>query len=156
MQINVALSKNNKNQAEMLRKVHYPNTNANQTRDAFIFNQCIDRFADDMQVLEVYLKRDAELETVQRMVTIKAESYERLQTISKLLHASLAATYRSIIAYSVDRIAGDGPELEKLTVDESSSILLQQIVKEKIVLLEAQLAECRQTMAEIKELLNSH
>ena len=150
MQINIALCKNNREQADIIRKVYYPNTTANQTRDAFIFNQCIDGFKDDLDVLKVYLKKDEQLETVQRMLTIKSDSNERLKTIAASLNASIAATYRSIIAYSVDKI--DKCEIE-VKVDESYDSLKQQVLKEKISLLEVQLADCSKTITEIKSLL---
>ena len=45
MQINVALENNSDEQAEIIRKKWYKTTTAQQTRDAFIFNECVDRFS---------------------------------------------------------------------------------------------------------------
>ena len=47
MQINVALENNSYEQAEIIRKKWYKTTTAQQTRDAFIFNECVDRFSGE-------------------------------------------------------------------------------------------------------------
>lgn len=158
MQINVALNENNKHQAEQIRKARYPNTNAQQTRDAFIFNQCIDEFNDFPEVLIKYID---ELEQYpkqqypkqQRMLTIKTESNNRLKTLASTLNTSIAATYRSIIAYSIDKYGLGGEEVvEKIA---SNDIKSQQQIIEKIALLETEFAACNKTIREIKSLLKN-
>lgn len=151
MQINIALDIDNKKQAEIIRKVKYPNTTVNQIRDAFIFNQCIDEFNDDLQVLLIYAERDKDCQIVQRMLTIKAESNERLKTIAASLKLSVAATYRSIIAYSVDKVSDDN-----IVAEEMPDVKLateNQRLREKVALLENQLIACNKTLEDIKAIL---
>lgn len=149
MQINVALAKNSHEQAAAIRQAYYPNTTANQTRDAFIFNVCIDQFAEAPEILREYLENDQQSETLQRMVTIKAESYSRLKSIAASLDASIASTYRSIIAYTVRKIAGCDvkPKADK------AADSIKQILKENVSLLEAQLRECRKTLSALQALI---
>lgn len=155
MQINIALNENNKQQAEQLRAVRYPNTTAKQTRDSFIFNQCIDEFDASPEVLVEYVKTDEaeQKPKEQRMLTIKNESNTRLKTIAAALNASIAATYRSIIAYSIDQY-----ELAQRGVTEKPKVLVktdmisQQII-EKLALLESQTQSCQETIKEIRILL---
>lgn len=148
MQINIALEKNNENQAKLLRDTWYPNTTSRQTRDAFIFNDAIDRFdAKLMEELPAIIERDNGYETVQRMLTIKQESNKKLEDIAASIGCSKTATYRAIIAYWIDKI-DVADRKEKPTESEEISQLL--IVK--VALLEKQLAACTQTLKEIREL----
>lgn len=139
MCINVALDVKNKEQAEQIRKIKYPNATANQTRDAFLFNHCLDEFNEDIQVLLTYAERHMDRETVQRMLTIKADSNERLKTIAASLNLSIAATYRSIIAYTVDKLSD--LDLEGVSVKVNDIATDNQLLKEKVSLLENQFVE---------------
>ena len=151
MQINVALDDDNIEQAAKIRNVNYPNTSAKQTRDAFIFNQSIDGFNDDINVLLDYVERDKTRDTVQRMVTIKAESNERLKTIAASLNISIAATFRSIIAYTIDHLnITDSENSENI----NNAVFNKQLLKEKVALLETQIADCCKTLDAVKKLLN--
>ena len=146
MQINVFLKKNSKEQAEIIRKEWYPTTTANQTRDAFIFNDCITRFEGKPEELLEYLEED-EIETVQRKVTIKIESNDRLKTIAAAIDKPVSTTYRAIIAYTIDHLLDtDNEEVVAEPVGVS------QLLVEKIALLEKQMEACNQTLKEIKEL----
>ena len=148
MQINIALDRWNQNQAKLLRDTWYPNTTSRQTRDAFIFNDAIDRFdAKLMEELPTIIERDNGNATVQRMLTIKQESNKKLEDIAASIGCSKTATYRAIIAYWIDKIDVTD-SIEKPAESEEISQLL--IVK--VALLEKQLAACTQTLQEIREL----
>ena len=149
MQINVALEENNDKQAKEIREEWYPNTTARQTRDAFIFNDCIDRFAGNPEELLAIIERDGGKPTVQRMLTIKADSNERLKTIASSIERSITATYRAIITYTIERLGNVDAE----STGVKNEIGVIQLVKEKVALLEKQLLACNQTMEDIKKLI---
>ena len=147
MQINIALDQNNDKQAGTLRSAWYPNTTPRQTRDAFIFNDCIDRYNGKPEDLLSIIERDAGNATVQRMLTIKSDSNKRLETIASAINGSKAATYRAIIAYSIDNL-----NASKSKEKPTESVGVSQLLVEKVALLEKQLDACNQTLREIKEL----
>lgn len=149
MQINVALDENNVNQAKTIREAWYPNTTVRQTRDAFIFNDALDRFGGKAEDLLPIIEKEDGKSTVQRMLTIKADSNERLKTIAASIEKSIAATYRAIISYTIGSLGDVAIE----TKEVKTEIRATQLVKEKVLLLEKQLAACNQTMEEIKKIL---
>ena len=105
MQINVALENNSYEQAEIIRKKWYRTTTAQQTRDAFIFNECVDRFSGEPEELIPYIgKNEGSAIVHQRRLTIKRESNDRLKTIAAAINKPLATTYRAIIAYTIDNL----------------------------------------------------
>ena len=146
MQINVLVDKKSDEQAKVLRERWYPTTTSNQTRDAFIFNDAIDRFKGVPEDLLDYIESGEE--TVQRKVTIKSESNDRLKTIASAINKPVTTTYRAIIAYTIDNLPA--------TEDEESTaepVGVSQLLMEKIALLEKQMDACNQTLQEIKELI---
>lgn len=147
MQINVFLKKNSNEQAEAIRKEWYPTTTSKQTRDAFIFDDSITRFGGKPEDLLEYLEEDEEIETVQRKVTIKSESNDRLKTIAAAINKPISTTYRAIIAYTIDNLSAT--ENEENTAEP---VGVSQLLVEKIALLEKQMEACNQTLKEIKEL----
>lgn len=147
MQINVALENNSDEQAEIIRKKWYKTTTAQQTRDAFIFNECVDRFSRDPDDLIPYIEKDEGSTIVQRRLTIKSESNDRLKTIAAAINKPLATTYRAIIAYTIDNISATEDDE---TTAEPVGVL--QLLVEKIALLEKQMEACNQTLKEIKAL----
>lgn len=153
MQINIALNNNNREQAEKLRKIKYPNTTAKQTRDSFIFNECIDNFQDFPEALLEYIRVDENEQNgkEQRMLTIKNDSNERLKTLASALNTSIAATYRSIIAYSIDKINEDSGKITRSIMEKENDNA--QLIIEKVALLETELAACNSTIKEIRNLL---
>ena len=149
MQINVALDENNVNQAKTIREAWYPNTTVRQTRDAFIFNDALDRFGGNAEDLLPIIEKEDGKSTVQRMLTIKADSNERLKTIAASIEKSIAATYRAIISYTIGSLGDVAIETKEVKTEIGAT----QLVKEKVLLLEKQLAACNQTMEEIKKIL---
>ena len=149
MQINVALDENNVNQAKTIREAWYPNTTVRQTRDAFIFNDALDRFGGKAEDLLQIIEKEDGKSTVQRMLTIKADSNERLKTIAASIEKSIAATYRAIISYTIGSLGDVAIETKEVKTEIGAT----QLVKEKVLLLEKQLAACNQTMEEIKKIL---
>ncbi len=148
MQINVALENNSYEQAEIIRKKWYKTTTAQQTRDAFIFNECVDRFSGEPEELIPYIGKDEGSAIVhQRRLTIKRESNDRLKTIAAAINKPLATTYRAIIAYTIDNLPAT--EYEENTAEP---VGVSQLLMEKIALLEKQMDACNQTLKEIKEL----
>lgn len=148
MQINVALENNSYEQAEIIRKKWYKTTTAQQTRDAFIFNECVDRFSGEPEELISYIGKDEGSAIVhQRRLTIKRESNDRLKTIAAAINKPLATTYRAIIAYTIDNLPAT--EYEENTAEP---VGVSQLLMEKIALLEKQMDACNQTLKEIKEL----
>lgn len=147
MQINVALENNSDEQAEIIRKKWYKTTTAQQTRDAFIFNECVDRFSGEPENLIPYIGKDEGSTIVQRRLTIKSESNDRLKTIAAAINKPLASTYRAIIAYTIDNL----PTTED-NENMAEPVGVSQLLMEKIALLEKQMEACNQTLKEIKEL----
>lgn len=147
MQINVALEKNSDEQAEIIRKKWYKTTTAQQTRDSFIFNECVDRFSGEPEDLIPYIGKDEGSTIVQRRLTIKSESNDRLKTIAAAINKPLASTYRAIIAYTIDNL----PNTED-NENMAEPVGVSQLLMEKIALLEKQMEACNQTLKEIKEL----
>lgn len=147
MQINVALENNSDEQAEIIRKKWYKTTTAQQTRDAFIFNECVDRFCVEPKDLIPYIGKEEGSTIVQRRLTIKSESNDRLKTIAAAINKPLASTYRAIIAYTIDNL----PTTED-NENTAEPVGLSQLLMEKIALLEKQMEACNQTLKEIKEL----
>ena len=125
MQINVALENNSDEQAEIIRKKWYKTTTAQQTRDAFIFNECVDRFSGEPEDLIPYIGKDEGSTIVQRRLTIKS----------------------AIIAYTIDNL----PTTED-NENMAEPVGVSQLLMEKIALLEKQMEACNQTLKEIKEL----
>lgn len=147
MQINIALENNSDAQAEIIRKKWYKTTTAQQTRDAFIFNECLDRFSGEPEDLIPYIGKDEGSTIVQRRLTIKSESNNRLKTIAASINKPLATTYRAIIAYTIDNLPA--------TEDEENTaepVGVSQLLMEKLALLEKQMEACNQTLKEIREL----
>lgn len=147
MQINVALENNSDEQAEIIRKKWYKTTTAQQTRDAFIFNECVDRFSGEPEDLIPYIGKDEGSTIVQRRLTIKSESNDRLKTIAAAINKPLASTYRAIIAYTIDNL----PTTED-NENMAEPVGVSQLLMEKIALLEKQMEACYQTLKEIKDL----
>lgn len=147
MQINVALENNSDEQAEIIRKKWYKTTTAQQTRDAFIFNECVDRFSGEPEDLIPYIGKDEGSTIVQRRLTIKSESNDRLKTIAAAINKPLASTYRAIIAYTIDNL----PTTED-NENMAEPVGVSQLLMEKIALLEKQMETCNQTLKEIKDL----
>lgn len=147
MQVNVLLKSNSCEQADFIRKHWYPTTTARQTRDAFIFNECIDRYKGEPEDLVTYLERCEGNETVQRKVTIKRESFERLKAIAAAINKPTTTTYRAIIAYTIDNLSNT--EYDEQVAEP---VGISQILLEKIAQLEQQMKTCNQTLKEIKEL----
>ena len=145
MQINVALENNSDEQAEIIK--WYKTTTAQQTRDAFIFNECVDRFSGEPEDLIPYIGKDEGSTIVQRRLTIKSESNDRLKTIAAAINKPLASTYRAIIAYTIDNL----PTTED-NENMAEPVGVSQLLMEKIALLEKQMEACNQTLKEIKEL----
>ena len=148
MQINVALENNSDEQAEIIRKKWYKTTTAQQTRDAFIFNECVDRFSGEPEDLIPYIGKDEGSTIVQRRLTIKSESNDRLKTIAAAINKPLASTYRAIIAYTIDNL--HATEDEEKTAEPVGVL---QLIMEKVAQLEKQMEACNQTLKEIKELI---
>lgn len=146
MQINVLVDKKSDEQAKVLREGWYPTTNSKQTRDAFIFNDAIDRFKGSPEDLLDYIESGEENETVQRKVTIKSESNDRLKTIAAAINKPVTTTYRAIIAYTIANL----PTTEEETAEP---VGVSQLLVEKISLLEKQMEACNQTLKEVKELI---
>lgn len=147
MQINIFFNKNSAEQAEIIRQAWYSTTSSNQTRDAFIFNECIDHFEGEPEELLNYLEEDEDNETVQRKVTIKSQSNEVLKNIAAAINKPVSTAYRAIIAYTIDHLP-DKKDEDKMA--ESAGV--PQLLKVKISLLEKQIEACNQTLKEIKEL----
>lgn len=147
MQINVALENNSDEQAEIIRKKWYKTTTAQQTRDAFIFNECVDRFSGEPEDLIPYIGKEEGSTIVQRRLTIKSESNDRLKTIAAAINKPLASTYRAIIAYTIDNL----PTTED-NENTAEPVGVSQLLMEKIALLEKQMEACNQTLKEIREL----
>ena len=150
MQINIALTDNNPEQAETLRSRWYPSASSQQIRDSFIFNEVIDRFqGDPVEVLADCFRNDDDSRTAQRRITLRQDTNERLRTIASVANKPIAATLRALIAHAVDNLAvGDAKE----QVEAQSDAAQLQLLNEKIAQLERQLKVCTKTLEDIKRL----
>ena len=149
MQMNLGVDVNNRQQADQLRRTYFPNTSSKQTRDSFIFDQCITSFKDDPKELLPFIEDDEKTEKVQRMVTLKSETNSRLRTIAGSIGKPIATTFRAIIAYSIAHI--DDDFVEEVKPVNNAGVL--QLIGEKIELLQTQIDASNRTLDEIKLLL---
>ena len=145
MQINISLDKDNIQQAATLRSAWFQNCTVRQVKDAFIFDQSISRFDAEPSDLLPFFHSG---EIVQRMITIKAETYQRLKEIAAVLEKPMAATLRAIIAYTIAQLSDNPP---KTNTQISPSTLA--VLREKLLLLEQQAEACNNTIAAIKSLI---
>ncbi|MDO5792089.1 MAG: hypothetical protein Q4Q41_05955 [Coriobacteriia bacterium] len=150
MQINIALTDTNSEQAEILRGQWYPSASSQQIRDSFIFNEVIDRFqGDPIEVLADYFRRDDDSRTAQRRITLRQDTNERLRTIASVANKPIAATLRALIAHAVDNLA---PRDAKEQVEAQADVTQLQLLNEKIAQLERQLKACTKTLEDIKRI----
>lgn len=150
MQINIALTDNNSEQAEILRSQWYPSANSQQIRDSFIFNEVIDRFqGDPVEVLADYFRNDDDSRTVQRRITLRQDTNERLRTIASVANKPIAATLRALIAHAVDNLAVTDAKKHAEAQTDATQL---QLLNEKIAQLEKQLEACTKTLEDIKQL----
>lgn len=150
MQINIALTDNNSEQAEVLRSQWYPSASSQQIRDSFIFNEVIDRFqGDPVEVLADYFRSDDDSRTAQRRITLRQDTNERLRTIASVTNKPIAATLRALIAHAVDNFAVTDAKKQAEAQTDATQL---QLLNEKIAQLEKQLEACTKTLEDIKQL----
>lgn len=150
MQINIALTDNNSEQAEILRSQWYPSASSRQIRDSFIFNEVIDRFqGDPVEVLAGYFRSDDDSRTAQRRITLRQDTNERLRTIASVTNKPIAATLRALIVHAVDNLAVTDAKKQAEAQTDATQL---QLLNEKIAQLEKQLEACTKTLEDIKQL----
>ena len=150
MQINIALTDNNSEQAEILRSQWYPSASSQQIRDSFIFNEVIDRFqGDPVEVLADYFRSDDDSRTAQRRITLRQDTNERLRTIASVANKPIAATLRALIAHAVDNLSATDAKKQAEAQTDATQL---QLLNEKIAQLERQLKACTKTLEDIKQL----
>ena len=71
------------------------------------------------------------------MVTIRQNTYNKLESLSITLNCTIASVYRAIIIYS--------------STSTSSNTNASSDLELKVALLEKQLADCQETLSQIKE-----
>lgn len=148
MQINIALADNNSEQAETLRSQWYSSASSQQIRDSFIFNEVIDRFhGDPVTVLADYFRKD-DFRTVQRRITLRKDTNDRLRTIASVANEPIAATLRALIAHAIDNLVVDDAKQQGEARADAPQL---QLLNEKIAQLEKQLAACMETLEDIKQ-----
>lgn len=140
MQINIKMPEEILEYAPILRKYFYGNVSSKEYRDSFVFARAIDEFNCSPQVLIDYLDREDNL-AIQKMVSLRQNTYDKLQFLSKNLDCSVPSVYRAIIQYTKDNL-----EIPKENISNQDLLL-------KISLLEKQLQDCQQTLNAIKECL---
>ncbi len=143
MQINIKLSDNFTDYAKELRTRYFGSSaTSNQYRDSFVFSQAIDRFeGDPKELLLDFVNSEPDLKN-QKMLALKQNTYSKLESISKTLGCTIASAYRAVICYTVQTKA---PTNMKSYSD----------LEVKISLLEKQLADCQETLSQIKECLHN-
>lgn len=142
MQINIRLPDSFSGYANELRTRYFGSSaTSNQYRDSFVFSQAIDRFEGDPKELLGFVNSEPELKN-QRMLALKQNTYSKLESISKTLGCSVASAYRAIICYTVKTKTSNKKSYSDLEV--------------KISLLEKQLADCQETLSQIKECLHNN
>jgi len=140
MQINIKMSKELLDCAPLLRNSFFGTSSSKEYRDSFVFARAIDDFNSSPEVLTSYLNIEDDL-TIQKMLSLRQNTYDKLVSLSKMLDCSIASIYRAIIQYTKDNL---GAKKEENTNQE---LLI------KISLLEKQLSDCQQTLTAIKEFL---
>ena len=143
MQINIKLPDSFSGYANELRTRYFGSSaTSNQYRDSFVFSQAIDRFeGDPKELLLDFVNLEQDLKN-QKMLALKQNTYSKLESISKTLGCTIASAYRAIICYTVQT---------KTSTKRSYSDL-----EVKISLLEKQLADCQETLSQIKECLHNN
>lgn len=137
MQINVKMPDNFSNYAIELRKRFYgPNATAKEYRDSFVFSQAIDSFDGLPSQLYEFVNSEQDLKN-QRMVTIRQNTYAKLESFSKTLNCTIASVYRAIITY--------------VATSTTTNVVSHSDLELKVALLEKQLTDCQETLAQIKE-----
>ncbi len=138
MQVNIALAADNEDQAKRIREAWYPGASARQIRDAYLFNCALDRYQGAPEELLPFIENEKGTAVVKRMLTIKADSYERLNR------------YRAIIRCTAEKLIPN-QTAEKEANGEPADV--SRLILEKLSKLEKQLEECNNTRREIRELL---
>lgn len=137
MQINVKMPDCFFNYAKELRERFYgPQATAKEYRDSFVFSRAIDEFNGSPENLSELVNIEQDLKN-QRMVTIRQNTYDKLESLSKTLNCTIASVYRAIVTYS--------------TTSTSTATNSYSDLDLKIALLEKQLADCQETLLQIKE-----
>ncbi len=144
MQINVKLPTEFNGYADMLRRQYYgKDATRKEYRDSFVFARAIDEFSCDPAVLSKHFDRDKDTAKTQKMLTVRQNTYEKLEALSKTLDCTIAAVYRAIIFYSI----------ENLNVLNSAPINSE--IEIKAALLEKQLQDCQSTLQDILKYLRN-
>lgn len=151
MQLNILLDQDSQEQAKLLRAAYYPGKSSRQVRDSYIFGHCVMDYDDDFKALETYIANELPCSTSQRMLSISQQAYDRIREIATTLGTSMAATFRAIIAYSVEHINSD-TDSEPKAQDRNSAEMAETLLA-KLSILETKSIELTQGIAEIKALL---
>ena len=137
MQINVKMPDCFSDYAKELRERFYgPQATAKEYRDSFVFSRAIDDFNGSPEQLSELIRNEQDLKN-QRMVTIRQNTYDKLESLSKTLNCTIASVYRAIVTYSATSTSTDANSYSDLEL--------------KIALLEKQLADCQETLLQIKD-----
>ena len=145
MQLNLKLSDNFKDYAKELRTRYFgASATSKEYRDSFVFSQAIDQFeGDPKELLPDYINSEQDIKN-QKMVALKQNTYLKLESISKTLGCTIASAYRAIICYTVQ------------TKTPAKNASTNTELELKISLLEKQLADCQETLSQIKECLHNN
>lgn len=101
MQINVKMPDTFSDYAKELRARFYgPNATVKEYRDSFVFAQAIDSFDGLPSQLSEYINNEQDLKN-QRTVTIRQNTYNKLESLSRTLNCTIASVYRAIATYTI-------------------------------------------------------
>lgn len=147
MRINVKMTEDFDQYAETLRKKYFgPTATAKEYRDSYVFAQTIDTFNAPIDVLDEYIHNEKKLNN-QRMMTLRQNTYKKLEDISKTKDCSVASAFRAIIMYTV--------HTEDFENTENTPNVSISELELKITLLEKQLSDCQNTLSQIKRYLKN-
>ncbi len=128
-----------------LRVRYYGNDfTAKDYRDSYIINQAIDEFAAEAELLmEEAITKEEQIPKFTKSINFRASSWEKLNTLSKILNITPMEVCRRILHYTI---------MNDSTVESSSvNHIRLASLKSKLSLLEAQIESCKQIIAEISE-----
>lgn len=120
---------------------------AKDYKDSFVINKAVEDYKDSPEKLmsDIISKKDQNSTKVPKSINFRAECFEKIITISNVLHISEAEVCRRILYYSLDNEESADMDFVKDT----------SALQGKIALLESQLEASMATLHEILKMINN-
>lgn len=118
-------------------------------RDSFVINHAIEGFKESPEqlLLDVINEKDRSNIKTSKSLNFRMDVYERICTISKLLEIPEAEVVRRILYYCIEN---------KDSTADDYHVLQMTALKEKVVLLQKQVDDARNTIMNIMSLVEEY